>query len=134
VPGLPEDIATALATQHFQQHGRAAPWLDRVQPLDPGVNHPLYPYMSTLNHFVTQDFRRSGEGVSHSGTASRRASWLSDALRLRESPCLEFDLMAHKRIWTAAKDSELIAFHDSGLSYAGIASELDVTTNDAAAS
>jgi predicted ArsR family transcriptional regulator len=46
---------------------------------------------------------------------------------------MEFRLMPRKRIWTEAKDAELIVFHTSGLSYAAIAGNLGVSTNAAAA-
>ena len=48
-------------------------------------------------------------------------------------PGMEFRLMPRKRIWTEARDAELIGFHISGLSYAAIAGTLDVSTNAAAA-
>jgi hypothetical protein len=46
---------------------------------------------------------------------------------------MEFRLMPRKRIWTEARDAELIVFHGNGLSYAAIAGNLDVSTNAAAA-
>jgi hypothetical protein len=46
---------------------------------------------------------------------------------------MEFRLMPRIRIWTEAKDAELIVFHASGLPYAAIASNLDVSLNAAAA-
>ena len=41
--------------------------------------------------------------------------------------------MPRKRIWTEARDAELIVLHGNGLSYAAIAGNLDVSTNAVAA-
>jgi hypothetical protein len=56
-------------------------------------------------------------------------------LPMRERPFhgMEFRLMPRKRIWTEARDVELIVLHGSGLSYAAIAGNLGVSTNAAAA-